>query len=511
MLFHEYLLSDYTDDKVILKVKQNEYTYKEIIEQVTVFEQGLRNAIITKSERVMILMENGLSAICMQLACSRLGVIYIPVSPYEPANRIQKIIEVYEPVAVLTEDDNPNNLLNDAIPFCNVTKGIVRTAPLREAKMHDHSQVTENDTLYIISTSGTTGNPKGIPMTHKGVLCFFNGMLSHCRVSTSDNIGTIAPLQFDLSLLDLGLAWGSKACFSVLSQALAYTPKKLIDELIRLRVTQFHSVPTVWTMIIGSAADRITQLTELKAILYAGDKFPVQNIMVLQQKLPGLRIINCFGPTECIAFSFYDIPVITSPDTQVSIGKGYPGNIFYLVDDNDELITAVDVPGELWVSNGALFNGYWNNEALSREKLTKDMFTGSNTNRVYKTGDLMSRAADGNYYFHGRKDSQIKINGNRVELDEIEQVVQEYTGVVDSVAVYQHRDDNPRIILFLYAGPGQAIAEESIRSYCRSKLPAYMVPAKIVITAEPLPVNVNGKTDRKKLLEQLKAPVSYNK
>jgi acyl-coenzyme A synthetase/AMP-(fatty) acid ligase len=345
-------------------------------------------------------------------------------------------------------------------------------------------------------------------MTHKGVLCFFDGMISHCRVGTEDNVGSIAPLQFDLSLLDLGLAWGSKACFSVFPQALAYTPKKLIDEMIRLRVTQFHSVPTVWAMVIGSAVDKISQLTELKAILYAGDKFPVQNIMTLQQKLPGLKVINCFGPTECIAFSFYDIPVITSADMPVSIGKGYPGNIFYLVDNEEELITNEDEVGELWISNGALFNGYWNNEALSREKLISDPFNPSNPNRVYKTGDLMSRAADGNYYFHGRKDSQIKINGNRVELDEIEQVVQEYPGVVDSVAIYQHRDDNPRIILFLYAGPGETIAEESIRSYCRSKLPGYMVPAKMVVTAEPLPVNVNGKTDRKKLLEQLTAPVS---
>jgi amino acid adenylation domain-containing protein len=508
MLFYDYLLSGYADDKVILKVKHNQYTHKEIVGQVAIFEQGLRHAFIKKGERVMILMENGLFAICMQLACSRLGVIYIPVSPYEPANRVLKIIQVYEPAAVFTADDSLNDQVNNEIPFCNVTKGIARTAPLREANTQDDVPVTENDILYIISTSGTTGNPKGIPMTHKGVLCFFNGMISHCSVSTNDNVGSIAPLQFDLSLLDLGLAWGSKACFSVFGQALAYTPKKLIDELVRLQVTQFHSVPTVWAMAIGAAADRIGQLTELKAILYAGDKFPVQNIMVLQQKLPGLRIINCFGPTECIAFSFYDIPVIASPDMPVSIGKGYPGNIFYLVDEEEELITDHDVAGELWISNGALFNGYWNNENLSREKLISDPFNLSNKNHVYKTGDLMSRAADGNYYFHGRKDSQIKINGNRVELDEIEQVVQEYPGVVDSVAVFQQRDDNPRIILFLYAAPGETIAEESIRSYCRSKLPGYMVPAKILITAEPLPVNVNGKTDRKKLLEQLTAPVS---
>jgi amino acid adenylation domain-containing protein len=502
MLFYEYLLSGFAGDKVILKTRQHQYMHKEIVEQVARFEQGLRQASITKGERVMILMENGFSAICMQLACSRLGVIYIPVSPYEPVNRIQKIIEVYEPASVFTEEDN------DTIAICNVTKGIMRTAPLQENSMHDETPVTENDILYIISTSGTTGNPKGIPMTHKGVLCFFNGMLGHCQVNTDDNVGSIAPLQFDLSLLDLGLAWGSKACFTVFAQALAYTPKKLIDEMIRLRVTRFHSVPTVWAMAIGAAADKISQLTELKAILYAGDKFPVQNIMTLQQKLPGLKVINCFGPTECIAFSFYDIPVITSADMPVSIGKGYSGNIFYLVDNDDELITATDVVGELWISNGALFNGYWNNEALSREKLISDPFNPTNVNRVYKTGDLMSRATDGNYYFHGRKDSQIKINGNRVELDEIEQVVQEYPGVVDSVAIYQHRDDSPRIILFLYAGPGETIAEESIRNYCRSKLPGYMVPAKIVITAEPLPVNVNGKTDRKKLLEQLTAPVS---
>jgi amino acid adenylation domain-containing protein len=507
MLFYDFLLSGYIDNPILLKVKNKQYSYLEIVERTHFLIKELRNASIRKGECVIILMENGFQAICLQLACSKLGIIYVPVSPYEPLDRIEKIITRYKAASVFIERNNitHHDIFIDGYSFCDVASdNIFRSNSIGNVEQEEDivDSVTEDDILYIISTSGTTGNPKGIPMTHKSVICFFQGLINHCNIDQADNVGSIAPLQFDLSLLDLGLAWGSKACLSIFSQTLAYTPKKLIDEIARMNVTQFHSVPTVWSMIIGSAPEKIGILTGLKAILYAGDKFPVKNMMLLQKKLPQLKIINCFGPTECIAFSFYDIPKILSVESSISIGKGYPGNIFYLVDSSENLIKNENVIGELWISNGALFKGYWENEILSKEKLIKDTFNNLNHNMVYKTGDLMSRDLDGNYYFHGRKDTQIKIHGNRVELDEIEQVALEFDGVIDAVAIFDNSNENSKIYLFIYSTNERQVNEETIRNHCRLKLPIYMLPNKVIITLKPMPVNANGKINRKNLINQ---------
>lgn len=504
MLLHEYLLEGFKNTNIILKHKDSHYTLSDVEKKVETFTKEFKKAKIKKGDRILLLMENGFNAISLQLCCSQMGVIYIPVSPFEPVNRILKIINQFDPVAALVDY---GQFKTDFSPFfrCSfIDEEIILLVDNNNQVDFKEVPVCDNDILYIISTSGTTGNPKGIVMSHKSVICFFKAMVSHCKLSSSDNVGSISPLQFDFSLLDLGLAWGSKACISVFSQSYAYNPRKLIEGINKHAVTQFHSVPAIWNIILRYCKDEIVSLKTLKSILYAGDKFSFQNMLILREELPHLKIINCFGPTECIAFSFYDIPKLTSQDDcDISIGKGYIGNIFYLVDDEGNLIMENNVIGELWYSNGGLFEGYWKNENLTNQVLIKDPFDQSNEKKVYKSGDLMSRRDNGNYYFHGRKDNQIKVNGNRVELDEIEQLVLKHNNVLDAVAIAQKDGETNSIVLYISTFSEYKIEEDSIRKYCRSSLPVYMIPAKIYILNTPFPLTTNGKTDKKALLESI--------
>jgi amino acid adenylation domain-containing protein len=507
MLFHEYLLGGMPSNKIVLKTIDRDYTVIELEHTSMRVADSLLQTGVSKGDRVVLLMENGFDALMAQLGCSRIGAVFIPVSPQEPERRVRKIIERLTPVLIIAGESGASHLA-DVVPIATLASGELHFEE-HSLRTIEHKIPSEGDLLYIISTSGTTGEPKGIAMSHRAAVEFFKASVDHCQLTPEDNVGTIAPLQFDFSILDLGLALGSNACLTILPQALAYQPKKFIRILKEKNVTQMDSVPSVWGMVLNFCADAINELTQLKSILYAGERFPVKNIRAMQDRLPGLRIVNCFGQSESIACSFSDITNPLPADAKdVSFGQGFPGNIFYIVNDEGERITQPNVVGELWVSNQSLFEGYWDNQSVTEAKLVADPFNASNTNKVFKSGDLVFTDDEGNFYFVGRKDNQVKVKGNRVELDEIAQCLTKHEKISDVIPVAQTRGNETVILVFLSLYPGEVMSVEDIRKYCRSNLPSYMVPEEVVIR-ERLPLTVNGKIDKKLLMEEYLENIQY--
>jgi len=518
MLFHEYLLDSIERNKVVLKTIDSQFTCAELI-SLSEKSAGLLAAEgIGLGDRVILLMENGLDALVAQLSCSRVGAIFIPVSPQEPVTRINKIIKQVTPGLIIC-NTKPELEFEFAVPLRTMENGLLQIEKTGQVFAKDRDvrgsgdargsgdvrgsgDAREENILYIISTSGTTGEPKGIAMSHKAAIEFFRASVAHCGLSETDNVGSIAPLQFDFSILDLGLALGSGACLTILPQALAYQPKKLINIINEKQVTQFDSVPSVWGMIINYSPDLITAFTTLRSILYAGERFPIKNIRFIREKLPDLRIINCFGQSESIACSFFDIenPL---PDAiqDISFGKGFPGNIFYIIGEDSGLITTPGTVGELWVSNQSLFTEYWENQNATASRLIDDPFDKTNTKKVFRSGDLVYKDIHDNFFFVSRKDNQIKVKGNRVELDEIAQCLNNYEKVNDVIPIAQPKGTDTSILVFLSPKPGCTITEEEIRKYCRLNLPSYMVPEEIIIK-EFLPVTINGKINKKMLMEE---------
>lgn len=485
---------------IILKTTSGVYTKKRIQEETETYVNNLTNLGVTRGDRIILLVENGFNAICAQLACSAIGSVFIPVSPNEPSARHGAIIEKYTPKLILINKDISEYELSQSIPFLDL-----RNTHLLERGSQDlcskESGFSDDEILYIISTSGTTGNPKGIMMSHKATIAFFEAIVKHCNLSKYDVIGSISPLQFDFSLLDLGLAWGSQAILSVFSQSLAYTPKKLLREMERSGVTQMNCVPAIWIALLRYCKNELFELKKLTSILYAGDKFPLANMEELWNIFPKLKIVNCFGQSESIACTFYDLYADSClVDTEIPIGNGYEGSKFYIVDDGGNRIMEEGIEGELWLSNDSLFYGYWENSKLNNEKLITDPFDQSNKRKVYKTGDIIKKKGN-KHLFLGRKDSQVKVNGNRVELDEIEQVVARMKGISEVAAIGRQHENTVNILLYVSYKGENFVSDDDIRKHCRTHLPIYMVPNEIFISNCPFPITNNGKVDKKKLSE----------
>jgi amino acid adenylation domain-containing protein len=500
MLFHEFLLDSTEKSKVIVKTIDGQFTCNDLISFSEIAARSLAAEGVGVGDRVILLMENGLNALVAQLSCSRVGAIFIPVSPQEPVTRIDKIIKQVTPALIICNQEPAFEFELD-VPIKTMENGLLQTQKIGRPPVKI-GEVSEDDILYIISTSGTTGEPKGIAMSHKATIEFFRASVAHCGLAETDNVGSIAPLQFDFSILDLGLALGSGACLTILPQALAYQPKKLINVINEKRVTQLNSVPSVWSMIINYSPDLITTFTCLKSILYAGERFPVKNIRFIREKLPQLRIINCFGQSESIACSFFDLENPFPDQAQdISFGKGFPGNIFYIIGEDSGLITLPDTVGELWVSNQSLFTEYWGNPDETASRLIADPFDKTNTKKVFRSGDLVYRDSYNNFFFVSRKDNQIKVKGNRVELDEIAQCLNNHEKVNDVLPIAEIKGNDTSIMIFLSPRPGCTITAEEIRKYCRLNLPSYMVPEEIIIK-ESLPVTINGKINKKMLIDE---------
>lgn len=352
----------------------------------------------------------------------------------------------------------------------------------------------------MIFTSGTTGRPKGVVMSHRGVLSFYRGMLRHRIVTAQDRVATTSPLQFDFALLDIGLALGTGAQLIPVPRELMHWPRRLLRFLSDTGATQVDGVPSVWRPVLRHEAKGLAALADqIRGVLFSGEAFPLPELRQLQALLPRTRVVNCFGPTEAMAFSLTDVPnPLPEGVDKLSIGFAYPGAEMLLIDEEGYRRGAGrgrrDPP-----ARALLFTGYWDDPEATRAALVPDPLNPRSGQLVYKSNDLAYRGDSGELYFVGRSDLQVKIRGNRVELGEIERRLLEFPGVEAAAAVVRPRpDEDPELYAYVVPTRGSTADPVVISAFCKQTLPEYMVPRKVALLPG-LPLTPNGKTDRRAL------------
>jgi amino acid adenylation domain-containing protein len=450
-------------------------------------------------DRVVIEADTSSSSITVLLACSMRGLAFIPVSPQTPAKRLSAILSSAEAALHLqTADgfrdgiDAPTGLGRFGVDGLSIERA---PAPRTRHKR----QVVSTDTAYMIFTSGTTGVPKGVVMSHRGVLGFYRGMLNAGIVGETDRVATTSPLQFDFALLDIGLALGSGACLVPVPRGMMSLPRVFLRLLREAEVTQVNGVPSIWRGVLRHEADALSELDRVAGVLFSGEAFPLSELRKLRDLLPKARIVNCFGPTEAMAFSLTDVPSpLTEEVRKLPIGSAYQGAEIMLIDHERRAIDEPGVVGEIHLRGPSLFTGYWNDPEGTSRALVPDPLNPRSGQLVLRSGDLAYRDESGELYFSGRVDSQVKVRGNRVELVEVERRLLEYHGVEAAVALVLPGDD-PMLIAFVLAVPGtEEIDVRALSAFCREELPGYMVP-RVVRVLDEFPVTANGKTDRARL------------
>ncbi|ELS02523.1 acyl-CoA synthetase (AMP-forming)/AMP-acid ligase II [Xenococcus sp. PCC 7305] len=505
VLLHQFLLqyAQISPDAIAIISAKGQWSYQDLSHYSYLYADILDNCGLAHGDRVVLELEPSPQAVALFAACSLLGLVFVPVSPENPPERGEKILEITEAklhIRAISQEKNIDKLHQRLQGFLEGNVLNIKGRLPKEVRSRK-SSVIESDLAYIIFTSGTTGIPKGIMMTHRAALVFFRALVNYCKLNSSARLGTIAPLQFDFSLLDISLTLGSGATLVKIPRQLSLMPQKFLRYLDRYQVTQLNCVPSIWKVLLSYAAKDIAKLQHLHSTLFAGEPFAIADILTLQSLLPQLRMINCFGQSESIACSFSEVPNPLSPDTKnLSIGFAHPGAEMLLLDEQKQEIKQPDQVGEIYLRGANLFSGYWRNPEATKKALIPNPLNSLSGEKVFRTGDLAYKGSQGELYLVGRRDLQVKIMGNRVELAEIEGKLRAYPDINQVCAIAINRQGNIRLAAFLSVEKNKTVpSAQEVRFFCKD-LPHYMIPSEIYFV-DNLPQTINGKIDRKALAD----------
>ncbi len=500
---HELWLSRAVErsDAIAVKDATGAHRYRALAERSHDWAASLRHQGLRAGDRVVIVADASFASICLLTGCSIAGVVFTVIAPDVPEARRQAIIDELSPALVAVDTrafEQPASGLVDP-----VFQRFSLTRLAQPPRSHDEPRALDTDPAYIVFTSGSTGKPKGIVMSHAAVVSFWDGLIEQFALAPSRRYASLSPLQFDFSLLDIGLCLGSGATLLLPQRALLRKPAQLVDVLVDWRATQVSAVPTVWKLILQLAKGSITRMTELERIVFAGEHFPVEHMRSIHALLPRLDFFNIYGQSESIACTFHAIGAddIHSGKPHLPVGRGHRDMEMMLFADDGTRVARAGVAGELYLRGRPLFSGYWNAPAETAARLVQNPMHSAYPDLVFRTGDTCYFDEDGLYYFIGRRDNQIKINGNRVELEEIEKRLNAFPGVTNSCVMPVRENDSLALhaaVVAPPAGSGSVPEEIVLREFLSASLPAYMLPKRYHF-CDSIPISENGKNDRRRL------------
>ena len=427
---------------------------------------------VRKNDRVVVILPRGIGQVAALLGILAIGAAYVPIAIKQPSARREKIIENVKPAFVLQDET-----FLEETPW----SGCIENNP--------------KDTAYIIYTSGSSGEPKGVEMSHAAATNTIEEILRIWNIGVEDSVLSISAFDFDLSVFDIFglLAAGGTV---ILINEDDFRDPEVWEKLIKIYgITIWNSAPALLDMFLIMRKNN--HFDKLRLALVSGDWVP----LYLTEKWYKVTSINSQfvalgGATEGGIWSnYYCVSKIDKSWNSIPYGQALPKQKYRIMDENF-VDCGVNIPGELQIGGGSLAKGYINDEELTMKKFITDV----KGERWYRTGDRGMRWADGTIEFLGRMDTQVKIRGHRIELGEIESVLKSFLGIKEAVVVAQGDKYHKELVAFYL---GEYIAENEIEGYLKLHLPEYSIPNSI-IRLENFPLNANGKVDRKSLAEYKK-------
>jgi len=354
------------------------------------------------------------------------------------------------------------------------------------------------DLAYILYTSGSTGNPKGIMHTHRSGLSFAEWSAATYDLKPEDRLSNHAPLHFDLSTFDFFASSRVGATTVIIPTALTKFPANMSRIMESEKISVWYSVPFALIQLLqrGGLPDR--DLSALRWILFAGEVFPTKHLRELMQTLPDIKFSNLYGPTETNVCTYYHVEQIPEGDETIPIGKVCENAEGLVVDADENLVEPGEV-GELLIRGGTVMRGYWNQPEKTDNGFYRRPVFGYLEDIFYRTGDLVRQDEVGNYLYLGRKDRQIKTRGYRVELDEIEVALLSHPQVQEA-AVYPIPDGQGSNLIeaAVVLKPDSDASASDLLDHISKQLPPYAVPVNLDML-EKFPRTSTGKIDRREL------------
>ncbi|MCS6822942.1 MAG: amino acid adenylation domain-containing protein [Cytophagaceae bacterium] len=471
-------------------IYQNKKLTYEMLEhcsrQVALFLQKEKTV---SEEKVGIYLPSSPEAIIAILGVLRAGATYVPLDVKNPIPRIEAIIRQAEIKRIITTTN-----IADNIKKINSSLNVYDIHHLYETNSETalQNKCKSNHLAYVLFTSGSTGDPKGVMIEHRSLINLALGMIKTYDLTAKDRILQFAPLSFDMSVEEIFPALCCGACL-IIREEDDIDPFRFLSLVTNQKITVLNLVPSyVETLQQLKQDDQKTLFQNIRVLALGGEPLQ-QKLLDWAQQFP-IRIFNAYGPAECTVN--VAIAELTS-DKCISIGKPFYNTQLYVLSSEGELLPQGST-GELCVSGFPVGRGYLNSPGLTEKKFIPNPY---GTGNLYKTGDKVRLRHDGTIEYSGRIDDQFKIRGFRIEPAEIEKAMANKQGI-RQVVILPHKKENSLSVVAFYTCDEGPVNEGEWRNFLKNKIPDYMIPSLFIYLSQ-MPLTTNAKIDRKKLLEYL--------
>lgn len=445
---------------------------------------------------IPVYMEKGILTLEVFWGITYAGGSYSLLNPIQPADRIEKILEVLDAPVIITDGEHLSALKEMKHSAKILLAEELLKAEIQEDKLNIvKSRMIDTDALYVNFTSGSTGIPKGVVVSHGSVIEFIHYFTEIFGITSEDVIGNQAPFDFDVSVKDIYSMLLTGATLYIIPKDYFAFPKKILDVLVAEKITTLIWAVSALCVITTLKSFTYKVPSTVNKVLFSGEVMPTNHLKEWMRVLPDATFVNLYGPTEITCNCTYYVIDRASDEEKIPIGKAFPNERVFLLDDRQNEVVEPNVEGEVCVAGSTLALGYFRDKEKTAAAFVQNPLNDRNNELIYRTGDMAYYREDGNLIYVGRRDFQIKHMGHRIELGEIEACMNEIKDVERVCCLY---DDGTQQIVAFYQG---AAEKSAVREVLRGKLIKYMVPERY-ITVEVMPLTPNGKIDRKSLRQR---------
>nr|NQU89617.1 amino acid adenylation domain-containing protein [Bacteroidota bacterium] len=489
MLLHFFEVFNAFGDRTAFVIKGVKYTYSDFLGRISAIDSAIKNTNAGKDGILAICTPDHIDTYASIFSTWLNGFAYVPLDPGLPAKRVESIISQTGIKVILSPEKEVSHWIGEGVK-------LQYTGSLPDGK--GIAKVNNPDMkmpAYVLFTSGSTGIPKGVCISFGNLESYFRAFFDlGYRIEPHDRVLQMFSLGFDMSVMSFGAGlWKGATIYTVPDGAF----KNM--EIMKLLADQKITVALMTPSVVRSVSHWLDEihLPSLKYNIFAGEALPVELMVLWKKSLPCGTIHNIYGPTEALGCFNYDCPMqiekSKSANGIISIGKPFPGMQARLKNIEPEA-GAGNNSGELLIGGDQLMPGYWNNPDQNASAF---QMLGEEPGKYYRTGDICTIDEDGDYFFLGRTDQQVKVDGHRVELTEIEYHLKSLPDVMDAIVIFDETaSTGGRVMAFLTPATGE---REKIRTGLVKLVPAYMVPHEFIFM-DQFPVNQHDKTDRQKLI-----------
>lgn len=436
----------------------NSYTYLQLNQKIKEIEVLFVSENLKKGSLLILQADKSFDSLAYLLCCIKMGIIYIPVDPNSPKDRLKKIITSSQANAILTPDYSIEHLNNKHLSL-------------------------NKDACCILYTSGSTGIPKGVVCSSKAIQAFIEWSIDEFHIDANDVLTAFAPFHFDLSTFDIFASLSTGASLWLIDKSLGSNFRLLGEYIPIVKPSVWYATPTVYMLLnqYGNLTDQYCP----RITLFAGEVFPIHELNTLRKKWKKSSFYNLYGPTETNVCTYFKVPekIELERKTPYPIGSAC-----------SYAKTKISTSNELLITGKSLMIEYFHNK-----KATDQKFVTEDNEKWIKTGDLVGM--EGNQIIYkDRMDRMVKRNGYRIELGEVENILTDHEKIMTVACVKITEEQTNKIIAFY---TGEKLSQLNLKMYCNQKLLNYMIPDSFV-HIDKLPINSNGKVDHIQLINTFK-------